>query len=53
MSDVGRKTVPDRGRLNRERPVTEALEIPFCTGMSFFIGAGMKSTRWSLRRETR
>ena len=37
MSDVGRKTVPDKGRLNRERPVTKALEFPFCTGKSFFI----------------
>ena len=29
MSDVGRKTVPDKGRLNKERPVTKALEFPF------------------------
>ena len=36
MSDVGRKTVPDKGRQNRERPVTKALEFPFCTGKSFF-----------------
>ena len=36
MSDVGRKTVPDKGRLNRERPVTKALEFPFCTGKSCF-----------------
>ena len=36
LSDVGRKTVPDKGRLNRERPVTKALEFPFCTGKSFF-----------------
>ena len=36
MSDVGRKTVPDKGRLNRERPVTKALEFPFCTGKSLF-----------------
>ena len=28
MSDVRRKTVPDKGRLNRERPVTKALEFP-------------------------
>ena len=34
MSDVGRKTVPDKGRLNRERPVTKALEFPFCTEKS-------------------
>ena len=26
MSDVGRKVVPDKGRLNRERPVTKALD---------------------------
>ena len=25
MSNVGRKTVPDKGRLNRERQVTKAL----------------------------
>ena len=37
MSDVGRKTVPDKGRLNRERPVTKALEFPFCTGNSCFV----------------
>ena len=35
MSDVGRKAVPDKGRLNRERPVTKALEFPFCTGKRF------------------
>ena len=29
MSDVGRKVVPDKGHLNRERPVTKALEFPF------------------------
>ena len=29
MSDVGRKAVPDKGHLNRERPVTKALEFPF------------------------
>ena len=52
MSDVGRKTVPDKGRLNRERPVTKALEFPFCTGKSFFSGTGMESTRWSVHRET-
>ena len=34
MSDVGRKIVPDKGRLNRKRPVTKALECPFCTGKS-------------------
>ena len=36
MSDVGRKVVPDKGRLNRERPVTKALEFPSCTEKSFF-----------------
>ena len=36
MSDVGRRVVPDKSRLNRERPVTKALEFPFCTGKSFF-----------------
>ena len=35
MSDVGRKNVPDKGRPNRERPVTKALEFPFCTGKFF------------------
>ena len=53
MSDVGRKTVPDKGRLNRERPVTKALEFPFCTGKRFFsIGTGMESMKWSVNRET-
>ena len=28
MSDVGRKTVPDKGRLNREELVTKASEFP-------------------------
>ena len=36
MSDVGRKSVPNKGRLNRERPVTKALEFPFYTGFFFF-----------------
>ena len=35
MSDVGRKVVPDKGRLNRERPVTKAIEFPSCTEKSF------------------
>ena len=35
MSDVGRKIVPDKGRLNRERPVTKAIEFPFCIGKIF------------------
>ena len=37
MSDVGRKIVPDKGRLNRARQVTKALEFPFCTGKFFLI----------------
>ena len=36
MSDVGKEVVPDKSRLNRERPVTKALEFPSCTGKSFF-----------------
>ena len=52
LSDVRRKTVPDKGRLNRERPVTKALEFPFFTGKSFFIGTGTESTRWTVHRET-
>ena len=51
MSDVWRKIVPDKGCLNRERPVTKALEFPFCTGKSFFIGIGTESARWSVHRE--
>ena len=35
VSDVGRKFVPDKGHLNRERSVTKALEFPFCAGRSF------------------
>ena len=35
MSDVGRKTVPGKGCLKREQPVTKALEFPFCTGKFF------------------
>ena len=31
MSDVSRKVVPDKGSLNRERPVTKALKFPSCT----------------------
>ena len=52
VSDVGRKTVPDKGRLNRQPPVTKTLEFPFCTGKSFFIRTGTESTRWSVYRET-
>ena len=37
MSYVRRKTVPGKGRLNRERPLTKALEFPFCSGKSFFV----------------
>ena len=51
MSDVGRKTVPAKGRLNRERPLTKAAEFPFCTGKRFFIGTGTESKRWSVHRE--
>ena len=51
VSDVGRKIVPDKGRLNRERPVTKDLEFPSCTGKSFFIGSGTENTRWSVHRE--
>ena len=29
VSDVSRKVVPEKGRLNRERPVTKALEQNF------------------------
>ena len=32
MSDVRKKVVPDKGRLNREIPVTKALEFLYCTG---------------------
>ena len=53
MSDVGRKTVPDKVRLNRERTVTKALAFPVCTGKSFFIENGMESTRWSVHRDHR
>ena len=53
MSDVGRKSVPDKGRLIRELLVTKALEFPFCTGKSFFIGTGTESTRWSVHSETK
>ena len=47
MWDVGRKTVPDKGRLDREQPVTKALEFSFCTGKSCFfpIGIGTETTR--------
>ena len=37
MLAVGRKTVPGKGCLNRERPVTKALEFPFCTGNIFVV----------------
>ena len=52
MSDVRRKTVPDKGYMNRERPVTKALDFSFCTGKKFFIGTGTESTKWSVHRET-
>ena len=48
----GGKTIPDKERLSKERPVTKALEFPFCTGKSFLIGTGMESMRWSVHRET-
>ena len=52
MSDVGRKVVPDKGRLNRKRPVNKALEFPSCTGKSccFFIRTGTESAIWSVHR---
>ena len=46
MSDVGRKTVPDKGRLNRERTVTKALAFPVCTGKSLFFSSKME---WRVR----
>ena len=36
VSDVSRKVVPDKGSLNRERPVTKALKFPSCTRKCFF-----------------
>ena len=51
MSDVGREIVPDKGRLIRELLVTKALEFPFCTGKSFFIGTGTESVEKSVYRE--
>ena len=36
MSDVSRKVVPDKGSLNRERPVTKALKFSSCTRRSCF-----------------
>ena len=35
-TDVRRKVVPDKERLNRERPVTKALDFNFCAGAFFF-----------------
>ena len=52
VSEVGRKTVLAKGRLNREQPVAKALEVPFCTGKVFFVGTGTERTRWSIHRET-
>ena len=46
MSVVGRKVVPDKERLNRERPS--------CTGkcfLYFFIRTGTESKRWSVHRD--
>ena len=31
MSDVSRKVVPDKGSLNRERPVTKVIQFPSCS----------------------
>ena len=39
---MGRKAVPDRGRLNRERLVTKALEFPFCTERVFSLELGWR-----------
>ena len=35
MSEVGRKIVQDKGRQNRERPLTKALTFQSCTGNIF------------------
>ena len=37
MSDMSRKVLPDKGSLNRERPVTKALKFPFCTRKTFHL----------------
>ena len=50
MSEVGKKVVPDKGCLNRERPVAKAPEFPSCTGKSFFIRTGTESMRWITQR---
>ena len=36
MLDVSRKVVPDKGSLNRERPVTKARKFPSSTRKIFF-----------------
>ena len=56
MSDVGRKVVPDKGRLNTVRPVTKALEFPLCTEkrgvfLLFFTRTGTGSARWIVHTE--
>ena len=56
MLAVGRKTVPGKGRLNRERPVTKALEFPFCTGKSFFpseLERGVRDRVYTERQDDR
>ena len=37
MPDVGRKTVPDKGRLNKERPVTKAPSVSILHRKEFFL----------------
>ena len=51
MSDVGRKVVPDKGRLNRERPVTKAIEFPSCTGKSERVVCFFSSSHQNRNRE--
>ena len=41
MLDVSRKVVPDKGSLNRERPVTKALKFPSCTRVFIRTGTGI------------
>ena len=36
MSDVSRMVVPDKGSLNREQLVTNALKFPSCTIKKYF-----------------
>ena len=37
MLDVSRKVVPDKGSLNRERPVTKVRKFPSSTRKIFFL----------------